>query len=315
MNTPNDSLLEPITEDDAALAEHLEAADLPALMLALVHLNGNLDHLRGDIRPLTEFLNPDDGLSDEQRARVRAMAADALKRYRDDPQPFYMPTGDELMEMLRVSHRRKPEPGIHRVSHLGAVAERRRPVPPAGHRHRARGAPRRFPRADHRRGHVRAAVCRAAAGSGHCLRHRGEERRRRRYLVRKHLSGLPRRQPQPRVFLLLPAPGLAAALLRPGSAAQLLRRYGKRIPPARAHPFRYRGDRGALGRRHAAMAGDRAARWRHLGTAGGRGDQRGGPAQPAAPAGHCRRRELRRPLVSLCRMAASARPHRQSAWA
>ncbi|MEM7219450.1 MAG: NAD(P)/FAD-dependent oxidoreductase [Pseudomonadota bacterium] len=96
--------LDRITLDDTAIAAHLEAADTAALMLALVHLTGSMDHLRGDISLLQEFLNPDDGLTDEQRARVRAMALEAIAAYRDggprDAGEHYMPSREELQEML-----------------------------------------------------------------------------------------------------------------------------------------------------------------------------------------------------------------------
>jgi len=75
-------------------------AHIPSLMLALVHLTGDLSILRGDIRPQMAFLSPDDGLTDHQREQVRARALDVLARHRDDPQPYYMPSDAELREML-----------------------------------------------------------------------------------------------------------------------------------------------------------------------------------------------------------------------
>ena len=92
--------VEPVTQNNTAIAAALEDADIPSLMLALVHMTGDLSILRGDIKPLMEFLNPDDGLTDEQRARVRTLALDVLARHRDDPQPFYQPTPDDLREMM-----------------------------------------------------------------------------------------------------------------------------------------------------------------------------------------------------------------------
>lgn len=92
--------LEAIDLDDAGIAKMLEAAEIPALVLALVHMTGDMELIRGDIRPIMEFLNPDDGLTDEQRDRVRALATQAIAAHRDDPQPFYMPSDAELREML-----------------------------------------------------------------------------------------------------------------------------------------------------------------------------------------------------------------------
>ena len=70
--------LDPIDLDDKALAAALEDAHIPSLMLALIHLTGDLSPIRGEIRPKMEFLNPDDGITDEQRAQVRAAAVTAL---------------------------------------------------------------------------------------------------------------------------------------------------------------------------------------------------------------------------------------------
>ncbi|MCR9277024.1 MAG: NAD(P)/FAD-dependent oxidoreductase [Pseudomonadaceae bacterium] len=95
-----DETLRPIDLDDRGIEAMLEAADIPALVLALVHMTGDLGLIRGDIRPLMEFLNPDDGLTDEQRERVKAQAAAVLAQHRDAPGAFYMPSDAELREML-----------------------------------------------------------------------------------------------------------------------------------------------------------------------------------------------------------------------
>lgn len=92
--------LQNIDLDESGLARVLEEAHIPSLILALVHLTGDLDLIRGDIRPQMVFLNPDDGLTDAQRALVRERAKKVLAAHRDNPRPFYMPTQDELMEML-----------------------------------------------------------------------------------------------------------------------------------------------------------------------------------------------------------------------
>ncbi len=91
---------EPITASDDELRKHLAEAHIPSLMLALVHLTGDLELLRGDIRPQMAFLSPDDGLTDAQRDTVRERALAALAAHRDAPQAFYMPTAAELREML-----------------------------------------------------------------------------------------------------------------------------------------------------------------------------------------------------------------------
>jgi 4-hydroxyacetophenone monooxygenase len=92
--------IENIDLDEGGLKSALEEGHIASLMLAMVHLTGDMGIIRGDIRPRMEFLSPEDGLTDEQRARVRAQALEVLTRHRDDPQPTYMPTDEELREML-----------------------------------------------------------------------------------------------------------------------------------------------------------------------------------------------------------------------
>ena len=75
---------QPITEDDATIAAALEDADIPTLMVALVHLTGDLSGLRGDIRPVGGFMAaPQGGLTAAQQAGVKAQALEVLKAYRD----------------------------------------------------------------------------------------------------------------------------------------------------------------------------------------------------------------------------------------
>ena len=92
--------LQPITASDDEIRRHLDEAHIPSLMLALCHLTGDLDVIRGDIQPKMEFLNPDDGLTDSDRQYVRDQAAAALARYRDDGAPLHDPSNSELREML-----------------------------------------------------------------------------------------------------------------------------------------------------------------------------------------------------------------------
>lgn len=89
-----------ITDNDATIAAALQDAHIPSLMLALTHITGDMSPLRGDIRPQMAFLSSDDGLTDAQRDTVRANALHALIRHRDDPQPFYAPSGQDIREML-----------------------------------------------------------------------------------------------------------------------------------------------------------------------------------------------------------------------
>ena len=91
-----------ITEDDETIRAALEDAHIPSLMLALVHLTGDAELLRGDIKPQMSFLgDPQGGITSEQQAEIRKLALDALRAYRDSggqlPPP---PTAENVREML-----------------------------------------------------------------------------------------------------------------------------------------------------------------------------------------------------------------------
>ncbi len=74
----------PIEADDATIARALEEANIPALMAALVHVTGDTSLIHGDIRPGSEFFgDPQGGISEADQAKIRAIALDALKAYRD----------------------------------------------------------------------------------------------------------------------------------------------------------------------------------------------------------------------------------------
>ena len=71
----------PITEDDAFIAAALERASIPTLMMSLVHLTGDSSLLRGAIRPKLAMMGDvQGGLSDADKAAVRALALEALTR-------------------------------------------------------------------------------------------------------------------------------------------------------------------------------------------------------------------------------------------
>jgi 4-hydroxyacetophenone monooxygenase len=91
-----------ITEPDAAIARALEAAHVPSLMAALVHLTGDTRLLRGSIRPSADFFgDPQCGINEHDQARVRAMALDVLRAYRDGGcQRPPTPDDDTVLEMM-----------------------------------------------------------------------------------------------------------------------------------------------------------------------------------------------------------------------
>lgn len=94
-----------ITEDDAFIAAALQDASIPTLMASLVHITGDASILRGPIRPRTATLNEYQGyLSEEEKAQVRALALEALRRYRDGgcrlPPPPSRETVHEMMSFV-----------------------------------------------------------------------------------------------------------------------------------------------------------------------------------------------------------------------
>jgi 4-hydroxyacetophenone monooxygenase len=74
----------PVIEDDAFLGDALRGASIPTLLVSLVHLTGDASILDGPIRPQRAVLGDvSGGLSEGEEARVRDMALDALRAYRD----------------------------------------------------------------------------------------------------------------------------------------------------------------------------------------------------------------------------------------
>lgn len=75
---------DPVTESDEAIRQALQDANIPALMTALVHLTGNLDLLRGEIRPdASNFVDLQCGIPPEQQEKARHLAFEAITAYRD----------------------------------------------------------------------------------------------------------------------------------------------------------------------------------------------------------------------------------------
>ena len=70
--------------DDDAIEALVKVASVPALLAALAQTTGDLSLLRDDLRPEPDRLRePSGGLSNEQRAAGRRLAADTLRRLRD----------------------------------------------------------------------------------------------------------------------------------------------------------------------------------------------------------------------------------------
>ncbi len=93
--------LKPIAADDTTMRAALEDADIPALMVTLAHLTGDLEILRGAAKPSVEFLgNPNESIPEAEQARVRERALAILKRYRDEPFEPANPGKEEIREMI-----------------------------------------------------------------------------------------------------------------------------------------------------------------------------------------------------------------------
>jgi 4-hydroxyacetophenone monooxygenase len=96
---------EPITEDDAFLAEALRSASVPTLMMSIVHVTGDTSILRGPIRPQRAVMGEvQGGLSEQEKQAVRAHALEALAAYRDGgcrlPPPPSPETVHEMMSFV-----------------------------------------------------------------------------------------------------------------------------------------------------------------------------------------------------------------------
>ena len=88
MRTPSNDNLKPITADDATIAAALEEASIPALVNTLVHLTGDLALLGCERNADNDFFgDPQGGIPPAEQARFKALALDALKRYRDQGCP------------------------------------------------------------------------------------------------------------------------------------------------------------------------------------------------------------------------------------
>ena len=91
-----------ITDDDETIRGGVVDAPVPVLLATVAHITGDLTLLRDNLRPdLTKVLEPDGGYQPEQVAAARAMAADALIRFRDGgSRPAPPPTPDEVRRLV-----------------------------------------------------------------------------------------------------------------------------------------------------------------------------------------------------------------------
>ena len=91
---------EPIAADDEAIRAALEHANVPALLVALAQLTGDLSLLRGEMRPRPVWGDAQMGLTGAQQERVRVRAREILSACRDgNLRPAPPPTREQVREM------------------------------------------------------------------------------------------------------------------------------------------------------------------------------------------------------------------------
>lgn len=92
---------QPFTSSDEEIAAALEEVSIPTLLLSLVHLTGDPRYIR-EFKQAGVFLNEVQGfMSEEDKARARALALPVIADYRDRGCPGPVPLSPELIgEML-----------------------------------------------------------------------------------------------------------------------------------------------------------------------------------------------------------------------
>ena len=127
----------PFDTPDDQIAAALRDVSIPTLMLSMLHMTGDADLIRGELRPAGLFLNEVQGfMSEEDKDAVRARALEVIRDYRDrgcpEPEPLSEELVHEMMEWLVVE-----DVGVEYVPMMLADLEldgrdHDRPAPPAG---------------------------------------------------------------------------------------------------------------------------------------------------------------------------------------
>jgi 4-hydroxyacetophenone monooxygenase len=101
--------VDPITEDEDFIARALEELSPPALIMSTVHMTGNTDLLKSNLRPrvmdVVEASTQKEPLEEgsltlEQAAEIRNQAAEAIRAYRDGGCELPILSDDVINEML-----------------------------------------------------------------------------------------------------------------------------------------------------------------------------------------------------------------------
>ncbi len=86
---------------DDAIAKALEDVSIPTLLLSCVHMSGDAGILDGPLRPQGLFLNEVQGyMSEEDKAKARALALDVIRAWRDRGCPEPEPVKPELLKRM-----------------------------------------------------------------------------------------------------------------------------------------------------------------------------------------------------------------------
>ncbi|MEH6634568.1 MAG: NAD(P)/FAD-dependent oxidoreductase [Halioglobus sp.] len=80
---------------DEQITDALNSANIPALMAALMHLNGNRDHFAQVQPEFVMFAEDEDGLTEPDRQLARKLAFAALTKYRDSGYPTLTEPSEE----------------------------------------------------------------------------------------------------------------------------------------------------------------------------------------------------------------------------
>ena len=94
-------LVHAVDIDDETLKAYLREANIPALLMAYIHITGDLGIMDGDIRPNANIFGDGEGdLSREQRRQVRDMAFEAIRNYRDGGHVLPPPPSLESLQAM-----------------------------------------------------------------------------------------------------------------------------------------------------------------------------------------------------------------------
>ena len=93
----------PITESDTFIADALESASIPTLMMSIIHITGDTSILEGKIRPAkAEMGDTQSQINIQDQAEIRKQALEILKTYRDGEGHLPpMPSRETLLAMMR----------------------------------------------------------------------------------------------------------------------------------------------------------------------------------------------------------------------